>query len=30
MERALREFARELLTALEAILPLDRAEFHIP
>jgi EpsI family protein len=27
---SLREFARELLTALEGILPLDRAEFHIP
>ena len=27
--KSLREFARELLTALEAILPLDHDEFHI-
>ena len=27
---SLREFARELLTALEGILPLERAELHIP
>jgi EpsI family protein len=27
---ALREFARELVTALELILPVERADYHIP
>ncbi len=27
---ALREFARELVKALEPILPLERAVYHVP
>ena len=27
---ALGDFARELLAALEPILPADRAEYHVP